>query len=767
MIKISLQQLIVAVDAYQAVHWNAKRKSDLSTISEHLKNVQVYERSRGSKQLVLPTVHQIPRVQLTTLLPELGNAISADTSLPDSVLVVSPVPISLEVQQTLTEMMRQEHQVDLRFLGNEEMMSIPEFASILKDDDDGVFDDLDVSHKMLYDMLGEGQNVDDIKNCLVCSVIVFILDEKGKILTDELVKAVQDKLGKDVGSLQQEIRFLQKKGRLKSEKFNKDLLSLTDSEKKNIEVAKEKSLQEEKAFYAEFHALLDKYRICDEHKELFGKLRSMYISRCGVQLDQEISSNIKNDKERVKNAVDDFQQFVKSQIKEPNEMASFMEEMKELCQSNSFLSRVGASESFLSLYRSKKLEKYLGSKHKRVYLDTKVFVYYLCSKSGLLQGQSDWQEHGYRSTVNLMKLRHNKKIDVKFFVRDDYLGEAVGELKKALRTSWFTEMRKFPIPYETSNTFYNYYHFLHDEGRLNDSIHNFEDFVRSLGFELTDPEHHDFEKSSMNKLLERLQYLGIERGNNKSIAEALFKEMLKEYEMQLMSKGKEKTKAARMADVRQTAILCKDSNVKDADFYFCSWDYTTIDLRDWLINKSPADYKHYSIYNPSRLANKFSLTDFNITSKSITDELFFYADNHYRISEKIRMLYDDVIVPLFGYIKRDDMQALNFILGLQKTYLSQHKPEMTDLEIDKKLPLEIIFNGISQKAYDEKYSTQELSNFLNDVKNLEYLKNFFTDAFNDIKNDRKVDELIAGFSKRMDAYFRENGSKDVDIPVWH
>ena len=767
MVNFTIQELVAAIDAYQMATWKATCKGDLSGVSGKLTNVRIYERPRGFRQIVVPAVHQMPRVHMSTLLPEIGQAIANDTQLPENVLVVCPIPISLDVQQTMAAMMRTEYQVELSFLGSEDMMGMPEFESLFSESDEGVFTNLDETHKMLYNMLGEGQNADDIKNSLVCSVIVFSLDEKDGMGTDELISSVQEKLGKEVGSLQQEIRYLQRNKRIVSSKANKDYLSLSDKEKENIRVAKEKSNKEERAFYAEFHALLDQYGIHDKHEQLFAKMCDMYKSRCGVQLDQDSPNAVVGSKERTKKAVEDFQQFVQAQIQEPAQMKAFMNQMKELCQSNSFLSRVGASESFLSLYRSKRLAKYLGSKHKRVYLDTKVFVYYFCSKSGLLQGRTDWNDHGYRSTVNLMRLRNSKKLDVKFYISDDYLGEVVGELKKALRTAWFAEGYKFAIPYETSNTFYNYYRFLLDEGHLEDNgkINSFNDFVKSLGFEQTNPEHKEFDQLSKSQIIARLKMLGIQVVNIPFVPETFFKEALKEYDEQLMLKGKSKTMEARKADVRQCINLSQESGSNESDYYFCSWDYTTIGLRNWLIDKDAASYSPYSIYNPGRIANKFSLSNFNISAKSITDDLFFYADNHYRVTEKIRSLYDDTIIPLFGYIKRDDLQALNFILDLQKKYMMQSSKEMTDEEPDAKLPLEIIFNGIKQKLQDDEYTEQELSNFLNDKSNLAYLKKFFTAAFKEVSVHRNADAAIPDFIETFREYIKASNAEEVKIPL--
>ena len=768
--EVTIELLNAVIEAYEQNVWSAVNKGNLGGFSMKLANAQIYERPRGTRQIVIPVVHKIPRIQLSSLLPEVGQLIMNHQNLPDEVLVIGTVEMSNDVRQTFIEMMQSAYQVKLGFIQGDELFAISEFEKLLEVDKQVSFEDLDNTQKLLYDLLAEGQNVSDIKSSLVCSVIVFLLDENGPLTNDKLLKLVQDKLGKDVGGIQQEIMFLRKYGRIEPSKANKSIVNLTDSEKRKVSEAKAKMLKEERAFFAEFTALLEEFGIRSNQKELFAILRQMYKEHCGLKLDQHNNGKSINANQRGEKAVVEFHNFLKTKVQNSDKEALLINRLKDLCANNRFLSRVGASESFLSLYRSQKLEQYIGGKHKFVFLDTPVFVFYFCSKTGLLQGYTDWQDHGYRSTIHMMSLQFNKKLDVNFYISGDYVGEAVGELKKALRMAWFAEKHKFAIPFETSNTFFNYYYFLLKEGHLKDNrdVKDFASFVSYLGFGIVDPEHVDFDKQATNTFINSMRQLGLKLFPSVQIPSGLYNDTLKEYESELLFNNKEKTPEARKNDVRQCIRLAQmalEEADKGKDFYFASWDYSTIDLRKWLMNRDSSMFGRYSIYNPGRIASKFSLSNFNIDSKSISDELFFYADESYNLSEKIRELYDDVIIPLFGYQERKDLQTVKFVLELQKQYLSQANAELTDVELPTKLPLEIIFNEIRQKVSERGHSEQELSTYLNDTVNLTYFKSFFTDAFDKVAKKMKITSIVTDFNAKFEEYLRATSAGNTKIPL--
>ena len=768
---ITIEQLIEAIDLYEQKVWKAVRKDSLASLSDSLKRALIYERPRGTRQIVVPSVHKMPRVQLSTLLPELGKLIEQNQNLPDSVLVVSAVELSDEVKQTFSEMMLLGYQVSLDFLAGNVLAATPEFEYLFVENDaKDYFDGLDDTQKLLYDLLAEGQNVSDIKAGLVCSVIVFVLYEHGPQTIDKTLQFVQDKLGREVGSIQQEIMFLRKHKRIELLPINIELLRLTDKEEKRVVNARERMKREEQAFFSEFIKLLEEYGITEEQEKLFGILRQMYENHCGVSIDKRHRGSAVNGQQRMEDAMAEFRKFLQERVKNKDAVKVLTERLKDLCASNNYLSKVGASESFLSLFRSKRLERYIGGKHKHVYLDTPVFVFYLCSKSGLLPGLTDWQDHGYKSTINMMSLKSNRKIDVKFYIAYDYIGEAVGELRKALRMAWFAEKHTFAIPFETSNTFYNYYQFLKEECEFDDSgaVNDFASFAKQLGFSVIDPENSEFESVARYNLTQRMKLLGIEISKPLQIPNDVFNETLKEYEQLLAYDERKKSPEARKADVRQCirlAELAKEEGDKGNDFYFASWDYSTIKLRQWLVRIDGLTYDHYTVYNPAQIANKLSLSHFDINAENITDDIFFYADASYNLTEKIRRLYDEVIIPLFGYQERQDLQAVNFILKLQQQYLTQSEAEMADVELPKKLPLEIIFTDIRQSISSKGHSEQELSTYLNDNVNLDYLKKFFISAFDGVVKKTALDGLIIDFCTHFENYIRESNETGANIPI--
>ena len=527
------------------------------------------------------------------------------------------------------------------------------------------------------------------------------------------------------------------------------------NEKALFQKMRSESKREEAAFHQAFISLLDSYNIPDASK-LIEQLKSLYVESCEINIDT--SSGSVDDGKRKDQVFREFSNIVKGYLKNTESTERFLTELREICMDNPFLEKIGASEMFLSLYRSSKLEQFINSKKKYIYLDTRVLIYYYCQVASRGKGWPYWNDHSYRATCNLASLVTKKNKDVKFRLSETYLGEIAGELQKALRSAWFDEKIKFKskIPFQTNNVFYNYYLYLLEEDCLNTEKGpmKFSRFVQSMGFNNCASESPLFIEETKNALRKRLKLLGIEVLSVGWKEPHLYEETLKEWDMLNSSKTYQKSSNAIKADSKQLLHIMSqplDEEGKECEFYYASWDRTFTKMRDWLLDKSNKLHTFF-IYNPARMANRFALSHFKIDSKCITHEVFFYADSQFKLKQKIGSLFDHVLIPFFGNKADEGLDLMNLLVDIQEKHMSQHEPEIGDDWIDEKLPLELVFDSIKQSLKGWQCSENDLFKYMTDKNNQVEVTKIFDDSFDAISKKRRFDASIKNLGEQLRKY---------------
>ena len=127
-----------------------------------------------------------------------------------------------------------------------------------------------------------------------------------------------------------------------------------------------------------------------------------------------------------------------------------------------------------------------------------------------------------------------------------------------------------------------------------------------------------------------------------------FDQLVRTYSAYLFSERYyEKSAKAIESDVRQAIYFAKKSKEDNmVDFYISSWDTSLYDLRD-MVNNELMLTKSYAIHRPGALLNRLMLKDFKVNDKFLTNEIMVYADRTYELSDKIKSMFDKVILPFF------------------------------------------------------------------------------------------------------------------------
>ena len=574
---------------------------------------------------------------------------------------------------------------------------------------------LDRATKTLYDLLANGKDSSDIKNSLVDSVIISILFEKAPIELSELKTELESRLDKEFPDILHFVNTLKTDQRVIKDSENPKLLRLSELEYDNVQDILSNSSRMENEFCDAFSKILEKYEI-EYTDEILEELKNLYK----FNYSNDIDDGSKNDESAYLKIFDSFRKYLLNLIGNKDDIDLLVDEVKNLCSVNNYLNKISASESFLSLYKSNQLELYLNQKHKDIYLDTPTFVYLLCDYYGI--EKNDWDNPFYRSTKSLIRLKESYPKKISLFITQNYLGEVVGEIKKALVFSQFEKYPFFKDMGGTRNTLFNYYEYLKKKRLFEDKdgIEHFDDFIYNLGFDNMNPNDVRFYKETsrvLYQIAEDFDVQVVSWSQNEKYGE--FKIL---YEKVLLAKEKDKTETAIRNDVNQ--VLASLEHDRDVDCYLATWDTTIHLLRDKILSENEHnDYSYFNICNPAKLSNKIALENFNIDGSALTNEIFAYADKRYDISNRVKSLLE-LIAPFLNEKGTGSKKLFKTLGRIRKEQIEQRGADIGNTEEEKNLPIEEIFMLLipnKEKVKEDNMIMEKFSSFMSSDKNADYI----------------------------------------------
>ncbi|MBW4870696.1 hypothetical protein KZY59_03910 [Prevotella buccae] len=575
---------------------------------------------------------------------------------------------------------------------------------------------IDMATRTLYDLLANGKDSSDIKNSLVDSVIISILYEKAPIDISGLNIELENRLGKNLlDILLHSVNSLKSDQRVIKVPDNDNFIQLSELEYGNVKEILANSRKVEKDFCDSFAEILAKYQI-EYNEGILDELKRLYR----YNYSNDIDENTQSDESTDIAIFESFKKYLLNIIDGKENIDKLIREISVLCSSNNYLNKISASESFLSLYKSNKLEQYLSQKHKDIYLDTPTFVYLLCSYYGV--DHNDWNNPFYRSMKSLIKIKDTYPDKISFYITQSYLGEVAGEIKKALVFSQFESYPFFKDMGGTSNTLFNYYEYLKQSHLFDksDEIEYFEDFIYSLGLDNTNPNDSRFLRDAYQFLYQVAENYEIRIINwTQSDKYAEFKVA---YEKILLAKVKNKSEMAIRNDVNQ--VIAALEHDRDTDCYLTTWDTTIHLLRDKVLSEyEQLKYSYFIICNPAKLSNRIALENFNIDGSALTNDIFAYADKRYDISNRVKSLLE-LIAP---FLKGNGSKKIFRKLGrIRKEQIELRGSEVGNEKEEKNLPIEEIFMLLipnKNKEKEDKNIMEKFSFFMSSEENSDYIIN--------------------------------------------
>lgn len=578
-------------------------------------------------------------------------------------------------------------------------------ASVIKPQDL----DLSKTEKFLYDILAKGNDTYDIKQSLIESFIILTVYELDKVNLEDLRNEVEKRTGLTIPAWLPIINKLKSDQRIINiDKPNK-IIGLSEKEANKVRDILSIASIEEKEFIDSLQLILEKNGI--EYKSEVVDLLKYLFSIFYAEREKIEKDTIANKVKRF----DKLKIYINDHKNKEIETDKVIENIWNLCKNNSYINKVCASGFFLKLYKSNQLEAYINLKHKDIFIDTPVFLYFLCYYYGL--EDNDWINTTYSSAKALFQLWEHKNSNISLYIYDGYLEEVAGEIYKALCVDEFAKLGDLGLG-NSRNIIYNFYRYLEENNILDENIHSLKDFLRDIGLKNLNPHHPNFFAQTTRDLVQIAidNNIDIKSGNY----EENFQTYKKEYEIILSENDRRRSPKAVIHDINLMLIALQ--NNPDSDTYFTTWDGAIHLIRDKMIEMNP-HFESFYIYNPSVLTNKLGLENFQLENSAISNEIFIYADNEYELSGKMIELID--ILASYLDINEEGSRLLTRKLGiLRKRQLEQRIINDEDTRGDTLLPIEEVLLLLvpSKEMIEEDVNiVRKFRKFLSSEENIDYI----------------------------------------------
>ena len=659
-------------------------------------------------KLVVVSCHSFPKVYIEQVLPSIIPHLQTDGNLSATIELICATPVSNHTRKEMTAICEEEG-LNINVVDINDLQEVDEVRRNVERDED-----VSKYEKVAFDYLSKSNDSSFIKNGLYYSQILFAIYQKPNLTVEALQRILSEKVGRKLDGLDNDITFLRRIKKIEPQQKNNKTLVLTEEEHTRIQEAVKESQAIESEFMKEFEQISQQAGIKDIGKA-FDSLQKFYASRCRSLYETDGSKSID---ENQNNDYDLYRNELADNCSNERNIDSYIWNIMDLCSRNGYMNKINMMRSFINLYRSNKYQEYIGNKVNVVMLDTPVLINLLCVYSPLNKEiDVPYEDEDFKAVDNLRRLREHSK-NVVFMLPYDYASEVIGELKKAIQISLFDTLVSDVLPLQTSNTLYNFY--LHVRKHLHQDADKmtFQSFAKKIGFSSVNADSSRFyydNQAFLRQLFATTNNIYLDKEH---ITIENYDAIKNSYSTYLYEERKySKSARAIDADIRQSYYLLNTQET-NKEYYVTSWDSTLYKLRE-IVKEKTNSHTNYSIHRPSALTNRISLKSFKMNEACFTNDIFTYADRSFSLAEKIRNLFDNVLIPYFNAIKGNNIELVNKVIELQKKSIDEME-EGQNSQRNSRLPLETLFINIEEEMRRIGCSQNDLRDFLSDIENNDY-----------------------------------------------
>ena len=240
---------------------------------------------------------------------------------------------------------------------------------------------LDRNTKILFDHLSVSKDIGAIKVNFIISFILFHFYEKGISTTDEVFTALNSTFCNrfDRPYYENLIGRLNEKGDIYVVDNNKPKkFDLSTSTRRRLEEIENNSNLTEIALLNELHRILTNYNVNLNTKELGDKILKMFNDNYSLDI-EEMTKGQDNLSKRLKRAYNDLASYIRKNTKLDDDTSKQLaNELIKASDANPLINKSSISKMFINLFRNDKLDEYLNTSERKLFLDTQILLQLIC-----------------------------------------------------------------------------------------------------------------------------------------------------------------------------------------------------------------------------------------------------------------------------------------------------------------------------------------------------------------------------------------------------
>ena len=483
---------------------------------------------------------------------------------------------------------------------------------------------IDENTKLLFDTLAHSPAINDVKSRFIESYILLFLYDNDYATSSEIRTYLANTLGDGNTNIYNTVLGrLNNTDLLISDDSHPKRFSISERKRKEIGQIKENVMTSSSKLKKKCEDICLKYDIKADPITLNTYISKLFEDGFSSEIGEWTRTALKRDL-KLQNTYDDLVTYLQTTSGLPSEYVKpIANELIEIFSKDPIIYKSNTSRMFFSLFNNNKLEEYLSTNCRELFLDTQVLLQLCCVTFDYSEpmgadvlykiGRRFWQ-----------KVRNNH--NVKLYTTSEYVEEVAGHLYNAYRLSKFLELEYIQDLGPSKNVFFNHYLMIKDEAGL----FSFDEYISMF----LDEDDYWESRLDVPQIVKHLHNVFTDLSINVlSIPEVKeYPKYKKEYETSLAFMGFDsRSYTARRNDIYATLWCGNVFKTFENTPYLITTDTSFVGIRSRMVNKFD-EISYWYVYSPQKISETLSLIDFKVDPSMIDDNIISLTESSFNTS---------------------------------------------------------------------------------------------------------------------------------------
>ncbi len=315
---------------------------------------------------------------------------------------------------------------------------------------------IDKNTKILFDTLSMSRDITALKNNFSQSLILTHLYQKSKATVSEIYEDLNEVFFRkyDKNFFETEI------GKLKSDtkiidipNTNPKQFMLAEDTQILLEQIDQNSQIHEGELISALKGVLKRYDIEKETEEVAKYIIDLY--NANYEIDEiELLNEANNHNKKIQQIFENLICHLQKNRNIDNQQSEKIAvQLLAVCKKNEFLNKTSISKMFTNLFKLEKLDSYLSTSKRKVYLDTQILLQTICySYEDIV-----YEDQLYKAVKIFTNTLENSNVPILLHTTIGYVEEVAWHIFYALKLERFLELDFIQDLGPSKNVFFNYY----------------------------------------------------------------------------------------------------------------------------------------------------------------------------------------------------------------------------------------------------------------------------------------------------------------------